>query len=316
MANDPTPREPRGDDWILAAAMLNFPSQQQAAPDAWRRSLGEVARAGFRHVDPTDSWLRVADLDPAGLDAFRDAVTDAGLVVPAISTARRSVIDPRDGDDNLAYSHRVIDTAAALGARHVSLSLMRPLTDAQRAVTWFWTVDGAHDPDDGSLWDAAVTRLRELGDHAASVGVDVSLELYEDTYLGTGEQSVRLVEQIDSPAVWLNPDLGNLVRRQGPVEHWLDLIRACAPFTRYWHVKNVLRLEDPATGTVLTAPAPLPSGVIDYRTAVRVVLEAGADVAFCLENYGGDGLAVSAANRDYLLGILPVRGDHTGEEDT
>jgi hypothetical protein len=57
---------------------------------------------------------------------------------------------------------------------------------------------------------------------------------------------------------------------------------------------------------VLTAPAPLPSGVIDYRTAVAVVLDAGFSGGFCMENYGGDGLAVSAANRDYLESLLPA----------
>lgn len=292
--------------WPIAAAMLPFSSQQDADPAVWAASLAQVARAGFRFVDPTDSWLRVADLDAARLTEFREVVADAGLTVPAISTARRSVIDPRDADGNLAYSHRVIDTAAALGARHVSVSLMRPLTPAQRQVTWFWTVPGDPDPSDDSLWDAAVTRLRELGQHAGSVGIDLSLEMYEDTYLGTAAQAVRLVDEIDSPAVGLNPDLGNLVRRQGPIESWLEIIRATAPYTRYWHVKNILRMEDPGSGTVLTAPAPLPSGVIDYRTAVGIVLDAGFAGGFCMENYGGDGLAVSAANRDYLESLLPV----------
>jgi len=311
-------RDDADDDrgWVLAAAMLPFPNQQDAPAEAWAAALRQVARAGFTQVDPTDSWLRVADLDNARRDEFRAVVAEAGLTVPAVTTARRSVIDPRDGADNLAYSHRVLDAAAELGARHVSFSLMRPLTDAQRAVTWFWTVDGPRDPVDGSLWELAVTRFRELGDHAASIGVEVSLECYEDTYLGTAADSVRLVEDIGSPAVGLNPDLGNLVRRQGPVEHWLDIIRAAAPHTRYWHVKNILRLEDPAAGVVLTAPAPLSSGVVDYRTAVAVVLEARPDVAFCLENYGGDGLAVSAANREYLLGLLPERGARTPGRDS
>src|SRR5688572_20684823 len=111
--------------WPIAAAMLPFSSQQDADPTVWAASLAQVARAGFRFVDPTDSWLRVADLDAARLTAFREVVADAGLTVPAITTARRSVIDPRGADDNLAYSHRVIDTAAELGARHVSVSLMR-----------------------------------------------------------------------------------------------------------------------------------------------------------------------------------------------
>lgn len=299
-------------DWVIAAAMLPFPAQQDAPAETWARALRQVARAGFRYVDPTDSWLRIGDLEPARLAEFEAVVADAGLVVPAVSTARRSVIDPLDADDNLAYSHRVLDAAAAIGAHHVSFSLMRRLTDAQRAVTWFWTVPGEADPEDGSLWHLAVSRFAELGRHAESLGLEISLEMYEDTYLGTAAQAVRLVEEIGSPAVGLNPDLGNLVRRQGPVEHWRDIITATAPHTRYWHVKNILRLEDPASGTVLTAPAPLPSGVIDYRTAVQIVLDAGFTGGFCVENYGGDGLAVSAGNRDHLRSILPAERSAEG----
>ena len=296
--------------WPIAAAMLPFSSQQDADPTAWAASLAQVARAGFRFVDPTDSWLRVADLDPVGLTAFQEVVADAGLVVPAISTARRSVIDPRDGDDNLAYSHRVIDTAAALGARHVSVSLMRPLTPAQRHVTWFWTVPGDTDPSDDSLWDAAVTRLRELGTHAASVGIELSLEMYEDTYLGTADSSVRFVRDVDHPAVGLNPDLGNLQRLHRPVERWEVMAEKTIPYANYWHVKNYFRTEDATTGAIVTAPAPLELGVINYRRAVRMAIDSGFRGAFCTEHYGGDGLSVSATNREYLRRILPRSASH------
>ncbi|WP_246160057.1 sugar phosphate isomerase/epimerase family protein [Microbacterium rhizomatis] len=295
------------DDWVIAAAMLNFPGQHDAPVDIWRAALDQVSRAGFTDVDPTDSWVRVADLTPSRLADFMDAVADAGLRIPAISTARRSVIDPESGDENLAYSHRVIDTAAALGARHVSLALMRPLTPAQQTALWFWTAPGPADPDDEATWRRAVTRFQELGAHAESVGVEISLELYEDTYLGTAAGAVRLVQDIGSPAVGINPDLGNLVRRYGPVEPWLEIISATAPYARYWHVKNYARAEDFTTGAAMTTPTSMALGVIDYRTAIAVAISAGFSGAFCVENYGGDGLSVSAGNRDYLRSILPQR---------
>ena len=48
----------------------------------------------------------------------------------------------------LAYGHRVIDTAKAIGAGSVSFGLFEALTDAQKKALWFWTVDGAKNPDD------------------------------------------------------------------------------------------------------------------------------------------------------------------------
>jgi sugar phosphate isomerase/epimerase len=112
------------------------------------------------------------------------------------------------------------------------------------------------------------------------------------------------VEDIGSPAVGINPDLVNLVRRQGPVEHWHDILTAVLPYTNYWHVKNCLRLEDPLTGHAFSGPVAMESGIIDYRAAIELALAAGFTGAFVVEHYGGDGLGVGATNRDYLRGLL------------
>lgn len=299
-------------DWPIAAAMLPFPGTlddgvavQDAPPERWLDALLAVAAAGFTEVDPTDSWLRVADLSVSRRADFVEVLNEAGLRLRAISTARRSVIDPTDGDENLAYSHRVIDAAAALGATVVSFGLHRPLTGRQKEVLWFWTVPGTRDPDDPAVRQLAVGRFRELGKHAAEVGLEVSLEMYEDTYLGTADEAVALVDDIAQPNVGLNPDLGNLLRMQRPVEDWESMARKTLPYANYWHVKNYYRTEDPASGTVVTMPAPMEYGVMNYRRAVQLAVDAGFRGAFCTEHYGGDGLSVSATNRDYLRRILP-----------
>jgi hypothetical protein len=58
-------------------------------------------------------------------------------------------------------------------------------------------------------------------------------------------------------------------------------------------------------------PAPLELGVINYRQAVRMAVDAGFDGPITAEHYGGDGLSVSALNRDYLRRIMP-RSDQPG----
>jgi len=298
--------------WPIAAAMLPFPgtlpdggSVQDQPADGWAATLGEVVREGFEHVDPTDTWLRIADLTPQRRQEFCDVVDDVGLSVPAVSTSRRSVIDPAHGDENLAYSHRVVDAAVEVGASMVSVGLFEALSPAQAEALWFWTAPGPRNPDDPEVWACAVARIRELGTHAQEVGIEISLEMYEDTYLGTADDAVRFVTEVDHPAVGLNPDLGNLLRLHRPVESWESMAAKTLPHANYWHVKNYFRSEDAITGHIASSPAPLELGVINYRKAVRMAVDAGFRGAFLTEHYGGDGLGVCATNREYLRRVLP-----------
>jgi sugar phosphate isomerase/epimerase len=300
------------DNWPIAAAMIQYPnvlpdgtSVQDQPPEIWQQTLSEVAEAGFTELDPTDSWLRLADLSSDRLEAFMSVCSALDLTIPAISTSRRSIIDANHGADYLAYSHRVIDTAKQIGAGAVSFGLFEPLTPAQKQALWFWTVDGAKNPDDPAIWKRAVDGIRELGRHAEELGIEVSLEMYEDTYLGTADSAVRFVEEVSLPNVGINADLGNLIRLHRPVEHWQVMMEKVAPHAKYWHVKNYMRMEDAASGLIASHPAPLESGIINYRTAIKMALEHGFKSAFLCEHYGGDGLSVSAANRDYLRRILP-----------
>jgi sugar phosphate isomerase/epimerase len=130
----------------------------------------------------------------------------------------------------------------------------------------------------------AVAAYRELGKHAQEVGIALSLELHEDTYLGTATEAVRFIEEINEPAVGLNPDLGNLIRRQGPIESWQSILDATLPYTNYWHVKNYLRLEDPGTGLALSAPVPMNMAVINYRHAIADAVRSGYRGAFVVEH--------------------------------
>ncbi|TRY19698.1 sugar phosphate isomerase/epimerase [Tessaracoccus rhinocerotis] len=297
--------------WPVAAAMLPFPNSQED-PAAWPDQLDQVVREGFSEVDLTDNWLRIGDLPQSRLDDLVAILEQLSLRPVAVSAIRRSVIDPESGADNLAYSHRVLEASRAVGADVVSFGLHRPLTPSQRAAFWFWTEPGPVDDTDDRTWQLAVARLRELGSHAAELGLEMSLEMYEDTLLGTSESAVRLVNDIGLDNVGLNPDLGNLFRLHRPVEDFLAAVERCLPHSNYWHVKNYFRSED-AAGNYVSIPAPMASGSADYRKAIRIAVEAGFDGPFCVEHYGGDGLSVSAQNRDYIRRMLAVA---LGEPDT
>ncbi|ACQ79802.1 Xylose isomerase domain protein TIM barrel [Beutenbergia cavernae DSM 12333] len=303
---------PRAEDWPIGAALLQFPggaALTQAGPPAWRPALREVALAGFSHVDLTDSWVRPGDLDPAGLRALTGAAAELGLAFSAISVTRQSVIDP-DPDvaaANLDYALRSVDAAAALGVGVLCLGLHRPLTSEQQQAQWFWHARGAEDPDDEAVYALAVERFSAIGERAAAAGVQISLEMYEGTYLGTSAGAVRLAGDIGLANVGLCPDIGNIVRLHRPVEDWRVMLERMLPVTNYWQVKNYLRDHDPATGAYFSAPAPLESGFIDYRTAIGMAVEAGFSGPLCVEHYGGDGLSVAASNREYLRRVLRAK---------
>jgi len=305
---------PTAEDWPIAAAMLSLGDAHPAgspgdAAERWLDDLREVADAGFADVDLTDSWVRCGDLDGAGIALLRESLASAGLTAVSLSAIRRSVIDEQHGEAHLAYAHRTIDAAAELGVSVVSFGLHRALTARQREALWFWTVEGHRDPlEDADAWHLAVARFRELGRHADEVGLLLSLELYEHTFLGTAASAVRLVEDIGLDVVGLNPDIGNLVRLHEPVEDWRAIAEATMPYANFWHVKNYARDEDPAAGLYSTVPTSLELGFIDYRSAVKIALRHGFQGVICVEHYGGDGLSVSATNRDYLRNrVLPRR---------
>ena len=294
--------------WPIAAALHQFanPGVQHADSSTWVDTLREVAGVGFSNIDLTDSWLQIGDLSPERLAEFELALVTAGVRVPALSITRRSIIDPETGDDNLAYTRRTLEAAASLGVGVLSLGLHRPLTAAQREQLWFWNAPSAGDPEnDADTWNLAVSRFREIGRHAAEYNMLVSLEMYEDTYLGTADSAVRMIEEIGLPNVGLDPDIGNLVRLHRPIENWRDILTKTLPHTNYWQVKNYTRDEDHVTGAVITHPAPLALGFINYRDAVREALSLGFQGVFCCEHYGGDGLGVSAMNQRYLRTLLP-----------
>lgn len=294
--------------WPITAALLQFPGTDatgqhinDADASAWAEVLQEVKDAGFANADLTDSWVRPGDLSTERLAEFKQTADQVGIGVPVISAIRRSVIHQQDWAENLAYSHRTIDAAAELGCEVVSFGLHQAITAEQQKQLWFWTVEGYKDPvGDKESWGNAVARLRELGQHAAEVGVLVSLEMYEDTYLGTADSSVRLVQDIGLDNVGLNPDLGNLIRLHRPIEDWREMVAKTLPYSNYWHMKNYFRDEDVARDSYVTMPAPMESGLINYREAFKVALSVGFQGILCTEHYGGDGLSVTASNQEYL----------------
>ena len=299
------------ENWPIACAMLSMGSKDShggpihdASAEEWAKHLRQVRSLGFTEIDPTDTWVRVADLEPVRLKEFKDVLADVGVTIPAISTSRRSVLDAKHGAEYLAYSHRLLDVAADLDVKMVSFGFFQDLTPAQQKALWFWLVDGYKDPDDAQSRARAASLIRELAEHAKQNGQQITLEMYEDTYVGTCDSAVAFLEEVDHEACGLNPDLGNFIRLHRPMEPVQSMLDKVLPHANFWHVKNYLRDEDPATGAIMTFPVPMDQGLINYRAAIQQALGLGFQGAFLCEHYGSDGLGVCARNREYIRGIL------------
>lgn len=297
--------------WPVAAAMLQAPKRDangrtmaEAGPDAWHEVFARYAAEGFDGLEISSSWIDLDELSEARQDEFRQAAVDSGLALRGLLVASKS-ISGREAEENLRYSHTAIDVAARTGTPVVCLGLHEIDPRGSGDPLWFWTIDDAAPKLDMSKWDATVAGFQDLASHAQSVGVTLTLEMYPGTFLGGSRIAVDFLDAIGSDVVGLNPDLGNFIRVQAPVEEWAELAAATLPRTNYWHVKNYGRAENPQTGLVVTFPMPLESGAIDYRKAVGYAVESGFNGTIVTEHYGGDGVSVSAANRQYLRRVLP-----------
>lgn len=295
--------------WPIGANMLTFGNtapdgrpMQEADSRLWASQLRQVKELGVDQIDPTDAWLPLAKLSDERLEEFRRVLDGEGLSLASISMTRNSVVDVEHGEANLADAKRFVEIAPSFEVSLVNTGFMQALTPAQAKAIWFWLEEGHH--DDPALRDLALERIRDLGDLGAQHGVQISLEMYEDTYVGTADEAVSFVTDLGHDNVGLNPDVGNLVRLHREVEPYEDIFEKVLPHANFWHIKNYSRDFDPATGAYSSAPLPLKTGYINYRKIIRRALELGYTGPFCCEHYGSDSLGVIAENVHYIRQVL------------
>ncbi|HLR95051.1 MAG TPA: sugar phosphate isomerase/epimerase family protein [Jiangellaceae bacterium] len=297
------------ENWPIGANMLSFGSTTpdgtptlEAPSTVWASQLRQVKELGVDQIDPTDAWLPLAKLSDERLEEFRSVLDGEGMSLASISMTRNSVVDVDNGEQNLRDAHRFIEIAPSFGVSVVNTGFMQATTEAQNKAIWFWLEDGH--VDDPALRDLAIERIRELGDAAQEQGIEVSLEMYEDTYVGTADEAVAFHADVDHQAVGLNPDIGNLVRLHRPVEPWEEMFEKVLPHSNFWHIKNYTRDYDPATGAYSSDPMPLKYGYINYRKVIRRAVDLGYTGPFCCEHYGSDSLGVIAENVQYIRQVL------------
>lgn len=310
---------PSSEEWTIAAAMLQFSAStkrgepiETASAGEWQSTLAVLRYEGFSDVELSSRWLDLTKLSSRRLADLCSVCSGLGLGVPGYLVAGATVLDGEDG--TVDYIFRSLEAAAGVGARTVCVGLHRAPARAAGGPEWFWNSSSPPSPPsangEGRSRGEVVGLFHRFAARAQDLGLQLSLEMYPGTYVGTAASAVELVRDVDHPAFGLNPDLGNLVRAQGQIEDWEEVARLTLPFANYWHVKNYMRCEIPQLGAIITHPTSLELGVINYRTIIEYAVAAGFVGTIVTEHYGGDGLGISASNRDYLRGLirLALRG--------
>lgn len=293
--------------WPIAAKMAFGPLAPNGKsvanePEVWRKQMRMIKRVGHTAFDPTDEWFPFWETDEATTQQFLDYAAELRLTIPSLSMGRRSVVDADHGEEYLEMAKGFVDFAVRCKASIVNVGFMQALTPAQKKALWFWLEQGH--VDDPALRDLAVSRIQELADYADRVGVKISLEMYEDTFIGSPDLAVEFIRDVDRANVGLNPDLGNLFRLHREVPYWRDMYATVLPYANFWHIKNYLRDEDPATGAIFTVPASLENGTINYREAICQALGLGFDGPFVTEHYGGDWIGIGVKNLHFIRDVL------------
>ncbi len=289
-----------------------------AGEGMWTIPRGETRTRYLKHVK--DMGFDGVELGAAemfgGMDAtekqskeLQKVLTDAGLPCVAIHTqAGGELSNPRVAKSNRLRLENAVKIAGWIGAGIVSTALRgRPKSRADAigstgGVTSHDSSQTASEDD----FERTAKALREVGEMAGANGATIVVELGQHSLADNSWSTIHLLELTDSPHVFANPDLGNIYKCYDvPEETNEEAVLALAPYTRYWHCKNMRRIHVPEIDRSYFIWVPLPDGDLDYRFAIAAMKEAGFDGYLVVEGATeGDHLFKDRRSVDYVRQIL------------
>jgi sugar phosphate isomerase/epimerase len=279
-----------------------FPPKE--ARPGWLR---QIAALGFDGIE--------VGLDAVGSEGteqrareLRRELADAGVPCVAVRGGG-SLAHPRLWAASSMRLERTIRLAAWLGAGVANTGLTTPPHDPQGPGAHNWgesTSQGSSRTATEAEYEATAAALRKAGDLAAGLGVDISIEVHQHSIVDNSWAALHLLDLVDRPNVGVNPDLGNIYwTYDEPEETTEKAIVALSPRAKYWHCKNMLRLNIPQLRYSVMQRVPLPDGDIDYRFAISAMRAAGYQGYLAVEGVAlGDQLTADGKSLAYVRAIL------------
>ena len=214
---------------------------------------------------------------------------------------------PKTASQNRTALVSAIKVAGWMGAEVVNTTVITPPVATRPGASVGEAVSqgssrGASQAD----YEMTAKGLAEAADIAADAGVRISIEVHQLSIADNSWSALHLLKMIDRPNVGINPDLGNIYwTYDRPEETCEEAITALAPYSVYWHCKNMYRVHIPENEHAIFIRQPLPDGEIDYRFAVSAMIKAGYEGYMAIEGvHLGDQLTRDKRSIDYVKSLI------------
>lgn len=201
-----------------------------AGPILWGRGISfpdklrEIARAGYDGCEVSEYINRPDDL--------RELLAETGLVTSSTYLSVE-LHNPASQAEELETAVRQARTLRSLGAD--CLVVAGRCFEERFAVAGHVTT-GRTDGMSAEQWGRFTEQLNEMGRRCLDEGVRVVYHNHAGSYIETGEEMDRLMENTDPDAVFLCPDTGHMLYGGAdPVE----CCRKYASRIKYVHLKDV-----------------------------------------------------------------------------
>ena len=268
-----------------------------------QRFLKHSRKIGFEGIE-----LPVMNLPAAEAAALRSELEGAGMPCVAVRGGGGAARDPEVAAAN---KQRMIDAAhfaAQMGAGIVNSTVTTPPDDPGGKGTYRGenVSQGSSRQASDEDYERTASAVSEVAVIAADLGVEISIEIHQNSIADNSSSTLRLLALIDAENVGINPDLGNIYWTYDTPEETCDAaIAAVAPHVNYWHCKSLYRVHIPDLETAIYVQAPLPDGEIDYRFAIAAVLDAGFDGYLAIEGVrDGDQFHQDGRSVSYVKSVL------------
>lgn len=220
--------------------------------DTLQVALEEIKAQGFRQVDLAMYPSYCPHFNPAtSTEAEQQALcgtlADLGLTVATINATDGLLGRPAERERAMDYARACLRLAKKLGAYGV-------------------TMQSGVEPAPGQWLDVAKTiapDLRELGDYAASLDLELTLELHKSMVMATSQESLDLMALVDHPRVGVALDPSHLV--------YAGEEPAAAARRLGQHVKHV-HLRDAVGKNIMVVPG---DGTVDFGALAGALTEIG-----------------------------------------
>jgi sugar phosphate isomerase/epimerase len=274
---------------------------------------GGTARAEFlrRSKDVGFDGLELGAggaLNDDAIPALRSELEDAGLPCLAVRGGG-GFTHPRTHEGSKESLKNAVRYAAKIGASVVNTVLGTPARDPSGPGSGSWgeaVCQGSSRTATHEDFDRTAAGILPAARLGGDLGVDISIEVHQHSIVDNSWSALRLLGLLDQPNVGVNPDLGNVLWTYDvPEESCEDAIVALAPHTKYWHCKNLYRVNVPDLQRSIFLQVSLPEGEIDYRFALSALRAANYSGHVAVEGIRlGDQFRRDRDSAEYMRALL------------